>query len=63
MFNDSRAAESRLRELEIRRVQAAYKTAENELKSLETMDTKQLLKFIASKLIAIDEKLSTINSL
>lgn len=63
MFRDNMTHEARLRELEIRRVQAAYKTAENELKSLETMDTKQLLKFIASKLIVIDEKLSTINSL
>lgn len=37
--------------MEIRRVQAIHKMAESDLESLETMDTKQLLKFIAYKLI------------
>ena len=63
MFRNNMTYAAKLRDLEIRRVKANHKMAENELESLKTMDTKQLLKFIAYKLISIDEKLSTINSL
>ena len=63
MFRDNMTYAAKLMDLEIRRVKANHKMAENELESLKTMDTKQLLKFIAYKLISIDEKLSTINSL
>lgn len=49
---------NRLRELEARRIQAAYKTASNELEDLEGMTEKDLLKVIAAKLIMIEEKLN-----
>lgn len=51
---------NRLRELEARRIQAAYKTASNELESLDEMTEKDLLKVIAAKLIMIEEKLNTL---
>lgn len=47
---------NKLRELEARRIQAAYKTASNELESLDEMTEKDLLKVIAAKLIMIEEK-------
>lgn len=46
---------NKLRELEARRIQAAYKTASNELESLDEMTEKDLLKVIAAKLIMIEE--------
>ena len=49
---------NRLRELEARRIQAAYKTASNELEKLDEMTEKDLLKVIAAKLIMIEEKLN-----
>lgn len=52
---------NRLRELEARRIQAAYKTASNELEKLDEMTEKDLLKVIAAKLIMIEEKLNTLN--
>lgn len=51
---------NRLRELEARRIQAAYKTASNELESLDEMTEKDLLKVIAAKLIMIEEKLNAL---
>lgn len=51
---------NKLRELEARRIQAAYKTASNELEKLDEMTEKDLLKVIASKLIMIEEKLNTL---
>lgn len=39
---------NRLRELEARRIQAAYKTASNELEKLDEMTEKDLLKVIAA---------------
>lgn len=51
---------NRLRELEARRIQAAYKTASNELESLDEMTEKDLLKVIAAKLIMIEERLNTL---
>lgn len=51
---------NKLRELEARRIQAAYKTASNELESLDEMTEKDLLKVIAAKLIMIEEKLNTL---
>lgn len=51
---------NKLRELEARRIQAAYKTASNELGDLEEMTEKDLLKVIAAKLIMIEEKLNTL---
>lgn len=51
---------NRLRELEARRIQAAYKTASNELEKLDEMTEKDLLKVIAAKLIMIEEKLNTL---
>lgn len=39
-------------------VQAAYKTASNELESLDEMTEKDLLKVIAAKLIMIEERLN-----
>lgn len=52
---------NKLRELEARRIQAAYKTASNELEKLDEMTEKDLLKVIAAKLIMIEEKLNTLN--
>lgn len=52
---------NQLRELEARRIQAAYKTASNELESLDEMTEKDLLKVIAVKLIMIEEKLNTLS--
>lgn len=52
---------NRLRELEARRIQAAYKTASNELEKLEEMTEKDLLKVIAAKLIMIEERLNTLH--
>lgn len=49
---------NRLRELEARRIQAAYKTASNELEKLDEMTEKDLLKVIAAKLIMIEERLN-----
>lgn len=49
---------NKLKELEVRKVQAAYKTASNELESLDEMTEKDLLKVIAAKLIMIEEKLN-----
>lgn len=49
---------NRLRELEERRIQAAYKTASNELEKLDEMTEKDLLKVIAAKLIMIEERLN-----
>lgn len=46
--------------MEARRIQAAYKTASNELESLDEMTEKDLLKVIAAKLIMIEEKLNTL---
>lgn len=51
---------NRLRELEARRIQTAYKTASNELEKLDEMTEKDLLKVIAAKLIMIEEKLNTL---
>lgn len=51
---------NKLGELEARRIQAAYKTASNELESLDEMTEKDLLKVIAAKLIMIEEKLNTL---
>ena len=51
---------NKLRELEARRIQAAYKTASNELEKLDEMTEKDLLKVIAAKLIMIEEKLNTL---
>ena len=51
---------NKLRELEARRIQAAYKTASNELEELDEMTEKDLLKVIAAKLIMIEEKLNTL---
>lgn len=51
---------NKLRELEARRIQVAYKTASNELESLDEMTEKDLLKVIAAKLIMIEEKLNTL---
>ena len=51
---------NKLRELEARRIQAAYKTASNELESLDEMTEKDLLKVIAAKLIMIEEQLNTL---
>lgn len=51
---------NKLRELEARRIQAAYKTASNKLESLDEMTEKDLLKVIAAKLIMIEEKLNTL---
>lgn len=50
---------NKLSELEARRIQAAYKTASNELEKLDEMAEKDLLKVIAAKLIMIEEKLNT----
>lgn len=52
---------NKLRELEARRIQAAYKTASNELEKLDEMTEKDLLKVIAAKLIMIEEKLNTLH--
>lgn len=52
---------NKLSELEARRIQAAYKTASNELESLDEMTEKDLLKVIAAKLIMIEEKLNTLS--
>lgn len=52
---------NRLRELQARRIQAAYKTASNELEKLDEMTEKDLLKVIAAKLIMIEEKLNTLH--
>lgn len=49
---------NKLKELEVRKVQAAYKTASNELESLDEMTEKDLLKVIAAKLIMIEERLN-----
>lgn len=51
---------NKLKDLEARRIQAAYKTASNELKKLDEMTEKDLLKVIAAKLIMIEEKLNTL---
>lgn len=51
---------NKLRELEARRIQDAYKTASNELEKLDEMTEKDLLKVIAAKLIMIEEKLNTL---
>ena len=51
---------NKLRELKARRIQAAYKTASNELESLDEMTEKDLPKVIAAKLIMIEEKLNTL---
>lgn len=51
---------NKLKDLEARRIQAAYKTASNELESLDEMTEKDLLKVIAAKLIMIEEKLNTL---
>lgn len=51
---------NKLSELEARRIQAAYKTASNELEELDEMTEKDLLKVIAAKLIMIEEKLNTL---
>lgn len=51
---------NKLKDLEARRVQAAYKTASNELEKLDEMTEKDLLKVIAAKLIMIEEKLNTL---
>ena len=51
---------NKLRELEARRIQAAYKTASNELEKLDEMTEKDLLKVIDAKLIMIEEKLNTL---
>lgn len=51
---------NKLSELEARRIQAAYKTASNELEKLDEMTEKDLLKVIAAKLIMIEEKLNTL---
>lgn len=51
---------NKLKDLEARRIQAAYKTASNELEDLEGMTEKDLLKVIAAKLIMIEEKLNTL---
>nr|DAP15278.1 MAG TPA: hypothetical protein [Caudoviricetes sp.] len=51
---------NKLGELEARRIQAAYKTASNELEELDEMTEKDLLKVIAAKLIMIEEKLNTL---
>lgn len=51
---------NKLRELEARRIQAAYKTASNELEELDEMTEKDLLKVIAAKLIMIEERLNTL---
>ena len=50
----------KLKELEARRIQAAYKTVSNELEKLDEMTEKDLLKVIAAKLIMIEEKLNTL---
>lgn len=47
---------NKLRELEARRIQAAYKTASNELEELDEMTEKDLLKVIAAKLIMFVKK-------
>lgn len=47
---------NKLKDLEARRIQAAYKTASNELEKLDEMTEKDLLKVIAAKLIMIEEK-------
>lgn len=52
---------NKLSELEARRIQAAYKTASNELEKLDEMTEKDLLKVIAAKLIMIEEKLNTLH--
>lgn len=49
---------NKLKDLEARRIQAAYKTASNELEDLEGMTEKDLLKVIAAKLIMIEERLN-----
>lgn len=49
---------NKLKDLEARRIQAAYKTASNELEKLDEMTEKDLLKVIAAKLIMIEEKLN-----
>lgn len=51
---------NKLKDLEARRIQAAYKTASNELEKLDEMTEKDLLKVIAAKLIMIEEKLNTL---
>lgn len=51
---------NKLSELEARRIQAAYKTASNELEKLDEMTERDLLKVIAAKLIMIEEKLNTL---
>lgn len=51
---------NKLSELEARRIQAAYKTASNELEKLDEMTEKDLLKVIAAKLIMIEERLNTL---
>lgn len=47
-------------ELGILKTKASYEKAKHDLKRLEDMDTKQMIKFIAEKLITIEQMLSSL---